>query len=158
MSLRAGSMVVQMSNFELSQSLVHLLHRASQTADEIFSTAAGVSDLTPRQFAVLAIISEYDGLSQTKIVEMTGIDRSTMADIVRRLKLKGLIGRQRSRLDARSYSIKLSNIGRKSFESAMRDAKVAETRLETYVPGQQTNDLVRLLQSLLAASARNKKA
>jgi DNA-binding MarR family transcriptional regulator len=59
-------------------SLVHLLHLASMKADRIFEETAG-RDLTPRQFQLLAAVARTPGLSQTAIVEQTGIDRSTTA-------------------------------------------------------------------------------
>jgi DNA-binding MarR family transcriptional regulator len=73
------------TNGELDRSPVHLLHRASQAVEEIFQAAGGDSDLTPRQLAVLATVAGNEGLSQTDIVNLTGIDRSTLADIVKRL-------------------------------------------------------------------------
>src|SRR5258705_9701452 len=61
----------------------HLLHRAEQSATDIFSRIAPSGMLTPRQYAILAAIEANQGLSQTGLVENTGIDRSTLADIVR---------------------------------------------------------------------------
>ena len=74
----------------LMNSALHLLHRAGQRADELFSATMGESDLTPRQFAVLKTVAKSEDLSQTALVQQTGIDRSTLADIVRRLIKKGL--------------------------------------------------------------------
>ncbi|MGE0022289.1 MAG: MarR family transcriptional regulator, partial [Hyphomicrobium sp.] len=64
-------------------SALHLLHRAGQCADEMFAVSVGEAGLTPRQYAVMAAIAKSDEPSQTTLVEATGIDRSTMADIVR---------------------------------------------------------------------------
>ena len=44
-----------------------------------------MSNMTPRKLAELITIVAKDGLSQTGVVERMGIDRSTLADIVRRL-------------------------------------------------------------------------
>ena len=67
----------------LQGSALHLLHRAGQCASEIFQSEMTSGDLTPRQFAVLVAVSQNEGLSQTSLVKKTGIDRSTLADIVR---------------------------------------------------------------------------
>ena len=77
----------------LDQSISHLLHRANQAATERFAKAIGDSDLTPRQVAVLGIVAANEGVSQTGIVAASGIDRSTMADIVRRLVKRRLLAR-----------------------------------------------------------------
>ena len=67
---------------QLERSATHLIHRAGQCATDIFPSEARASGLTPRQFAVLMIVAEEEGLTQTDLVERTGIDRSTLADIV----------------------------------------------------------------------------
>ena len=88
---------------DLKASVLHLLHRAGQAADEIFAKEMGRSDLTPRQYAVLVVLAAHENSSQTDIVNATGIDRSTLADIVKRLVDRGLLARRRSKLDARAY-------------------------------------------------------
>lgn len=100
-------------------SALHLLHRAGQIADELFALKTGGSDLTPRQFEVLRAISLSDEPSQTVLVEMTGIDRSTLADIVRRLVDRGLVNRKRTRHDARMYALRLSEKGEAAIAAAM---------------------------------------
>ena len=65
---------------QLNRSAMHLLHRAGQCAADIFALEARASGLTPRQFAVLMVVAEEEGLTQTDLVERTGIDRSTLAE------------------------------------------------------------------------------
>lgn len=95
----------------LERSPIHLLHRAGQCAGDIFQSKLGTSDLTPRQFAVLLTVAQNEGLSQTQLVDKTGIDRSTLADIVRRMLKKNLLQRRRTREDARAYAVKLTDEG-----------------------------------------------
>ncbi|MEZ5853842.1 MAG: helix-turn-helix domain-containing protein [Hyphomicrobiaceae bacterium] len=66
----------------------HLLHRAGQKAAEVFAVKAG-GKLTPRQYAVMAAIAGTSRASQTDLVMITGVDRSTLADIVKRLVQRG---------------------------------------------------------------------
>lgn len=104
------------------------LHRAAQTADERLLKAFGELDvpLTPRQAVVLEAISQHDGCNQTTLVEVTGVDRSTMTDIVRRLTDRDLVKRNRTRNDARSYALHLSMDGIEALAAARRaDASVA---------------------------------
>lgn len=95
----------------LHGSALHLLHRAGQCAGEIFQSEMATGDLTPRQFAVLVAVSQNEGLSQTSLVRKTGIDRSTLADIVRRMLRKNLLQRRRTKDDARAYSVRLTEEG-----------------------------------------------
>ncbi len=103
-------------------SAIHLLHRAGQCADELFATKTGKTDLTPRQFAVLSTVAKAEDVSQTALVDATGIDRSTLADIVRRLVERGLLARRRTKQDARMYAVRLSAAGRAALESATTGA------------------------------------
>jgi MarR family transcriptional regulator, temperature-dependent positive regulator of motility len=98
----------------MSSSLLSLLHRVNQIATENFTSAMGDSDLTPRQVQVLAAIEAHEGSSQTRIVELTGVDRSTLADIIKRLLRNKLIERKRSKEDARAYVVKISEAGRQA--------------------------------------------
>jgi DNA-binding MarR family transcriptional regulator len=97
----------------LSRSPIHLLHRAGQCAGDVFHAEMKDGDLTPRQLAVLVTVAHNEGLSQTGLVDRTGIDRSTLADIVRRMQRKGLLQRRRTREDARAYAVKLTDEGRR---------------------------------------------
>ena len=78
--------------FDLSQSPSHLLRRCVQYANELFSREPAASDLTKQQFTVLAAVEQNEGVSQTDLVATTGIDRSTLAEMIRRMIEKGLLG------------------------------------------------------------------
>ena len=108
---------------------MHLLHRAGQCAADIFASEARASGLTPRQFAVLMVVADEEGLTQTDLVERTGIDRSTLADIVARLLGRGLIQRRRAKEDARAYAIKLTPQGAKALREAQPGAAATDTQL-----------------------------
>src|SRR6185312_16697833 len=107
----------------LHRSPIHLLHRAGQCAGDIFHAETKDGDLTPRQLAVLVTVAQNEGLSQTGLVDRTGIDRSTLADIVRRLQRKGLLQRRRTKEDARAYAVKLTDEGRRVLRTAEPIAK-----------------------------------
>jgi DNA-binding MarR family transcriptional regulator len=131
-------------NRGLSRSAMHVLHRAGQCADELLQTEIGDADLTPRQLAVLATVGENEGLSQTGIVERTGIDRSTLADIVRRLSNKGLLQRRRTKDDARTYAVKLTDEGEKLLRRVGPLAKKVDQRIMQAMGGGKDDILDRL--------------
>ena len=110
-------------------SAIHLLHRAGQCADELFTTNVGTSDLTPRQFAVLRTLEESDEPSQAILVEKTGIDRSTMADIIRRLVARSLVSRRRTRRDARMYAVRLTDKGRSVLTTSEPAVRATDERI-----------------------------
>lgn len=71
--------------YELKSSPVHLLRRCGQYAADLFDAETRGSDLTPRQLTVLIAVEADDGATQTALVAATGIDRSTLADMVARM-------------------------------------------------------------------------
>jgi len=76
------------------------------------------ADLTRAQVQILDAVKNHASSSQTDLVALTGIDRSTLADIVRRLVRKGLLQRQRNKQDARAYVVKLTDEGKKALAAA----------------------------------------
>src|SRR4029077_12363666 len=113
----------------LSQSVTHLLHRVLQLALDFHAEASGPSGLTQRQFTVLAAAGAADGVSQSDLVRATGIDRSTLADLVARMLAKGLLERERSATDARANTVRLSPAGRAALDAGAAPAAAADTRL-----------------------------
>lgn len=105
----------------------------------------GTGDLTPRQYTVLVAVSQNEGVSQTNLVEKTGVDRSTLADIVRRMLKKGLLQRRRTKEDARAYSVKLTDEGWKVLKAADPLARKVDDKILGVLPGQQRE---RFLQDL----------
>ena len=130
-------------------SLVHLLHRASQTADEAFSRALGdAANVTPRQAAVLACVAEREDCSQSDVVQVTGIDRSTVADMARRLVGHGWLTRKRSRSDARAYVLKLTPAGQAVLGRASGAIEVAGAELLDKLPARNQQAAIDILLAL----------
>ncbi|MCL4766023.1 MAG: MarR family transcriptional regulator [Hyphomicrobiaceae bacterium] len=133
----------------LTGSALHLLHRAGQRADELFAATMGENELTPRQFAVLKAVARSDNPSQTDLVQGTGIDRSTLADIVRRLIRKGLLQRRRTSHDARMYAVKLTPSGRDLLDAAEPAARFTEEQLLSVLPSQQRSAIIEALSTIV---------
>ena len=135
----------------LERSPIHLLHRAGQCASDIFQGEMGLGDLTPRQYAVLVAVSQNEGVSQTHLVEKTGVDRSTLADIVRRMLKKGLLQRRRTKDDARAYAVKLTDEGWRVLKAADPLAKRVDDRILAALPGQQRERFLQDLSAIVEA-------
>lgn len=106
-------------------------------------------DLTPRQLAVLVTVAQNEGLSQTGLVDRTGIDRSTLADIVRRLQRKGLLQRRRTKEDARAYAVKLTEEGRRVLRTAEPAARRVDERILEALPNKQREQFIDELQAIV---------
>ncbi|MGQ3043942.1 MAG: MarR family winged helix-turn-helix transcriptional regulator [Brevundimonas aurantiaca] len=136
----------------LGTSPSHLMHRALQLALDIYSEEMGPDGLTQRQFAVLEAASLKAGLTQTELVRMTGIDRSTLADLVTRMTAKGLLERERSTLDARAKAVRLSPEGAARLEAARPLVETADKRIMALLPKGQRDAFLNQLAELAAAA------
>ena len=135
----------------LDRSPIHLLHRASQCAGDIFGMEIGATDITPRQYAVLTAVSLNEGLSRTDLVDLTGVDRSTLADIVRRMLKKGLLQRRRTKEDARAYAVKLTEEGWRVLRAAEPIIKRVDDRLLSVLTQKQRDQFLSDLAAVIHA-------
>jgi DNA-binding MarR family transcriptional regulator len=138
----------------LNQSIIHLLHRAGQVADEMFSAEMQGSDLTPRQYAVLSALAKHQTASQTQIVEETGVDRSTVAEIVKRLLQRGAVVRRRAKHDARAYAVRLTASGNAILRQAEPAAQRVSERLLKPMPASRRSEFVEALAIVARAGAK----
>lgn len=130
---------------EFNRSPVHLLHRATQLTDDLFDEVLKGSDLTPRQVFIMLAIARSAGISQTMISRATGVDRSTLTDVVSRLVRKGLVRRQRARSDARRYSLTLTKQGEELLGNAMPLLEEVDRRFLSSLPETESGEFMRLL-------------
>jgi len=142
------------NNATLDKLVVHLLHRVSQRADDVFSKEVGDSCMTPRQFAVLLAATQSDGSSQTDLVNSTGIDRSTVAEMVRRMTKRGLMQRRRSRRDARAYVVRVTEAGQSALKAAEPQAERAGAAFLAGLSGNQRQFRVEALWAIAESRER----
>lgn len=135
----------------LERSPIHLLHRAGQCASDIFTSEMGDAGLTPRQFAILLSVAQNEGVSQTDLVERTGVDRSTLADIVRRMLRKGLLQRRRTKTDARAYAVKLTEEGWRVLRAAEPMVRRVDDRILAMLPAKQRDQFLSDLMTIVEA-------
>jgi DNA-binding MarR family transcriptional regulator len=128
---------------------MHLLHRSGQRADEVFSLSIGNSDITPRQYEVLSVVATKDGASQTDIVNATGIDRSTTAELVARLVKKGWLQRRRAKDDARAYAVRITAAGKKAMKIGEGACLEADEKVLAGLPPAQRTKLIKALGAIV---------
>jgi DNA-binding MarR family transcriptional regulator len=136
----------------LKRSPVHLLHRALQHGLELYAEEAGAKGVTQRQFAVLSAVSAEEGLSQTQLVRRTGIDRSTVAELVNRMTRQGLLVRSRTEADARTNSLSLTQDGVAVLRATEPLAARADRRLLKLLGSKKGEAFVDLLRELVKAA------
>lgn len=139
-------------SFELAEAPSHLMRRCEQYFSDLYAREAGARELTRSQFTVLCALEHNEGVSQTALVEITGIDRSTLAEMVRRMLERGLISRKRTETDLRANAVAITQGGRKALRSARAAADRAERALLEPLPAAERQKFVKCLAAIAAAS------
>ena len=137
--------------FELSEAPSHLIRRCQQFYGDLYARESGARELTKQQYTLLAALEHNDGASQTILVEITGIDRSTLAEMVRRMLEKGLLSRERTEEDQRANAVAISPSGRKALRSARNASDRAERALLDTLPLPDRQKFVRALAQIAQA-------
>lgn len=138
-------------SFELADTPSHLMRRCHQLYGDLYAREAGARDLTKQQFTVLCALEHNDGVSQTALVERTGIDRSTLAEMVRRMLDRGLLSRERTEEDQRANAVAITPTGRKALRAARIAADRAEKALLDPLPPAERARFVKSLAMIAAA-------
>lgn len=136
----------------LERSPSQLLHRAQQLALDVYAQEFGPAGITQRQYALLAAVADFEGANQSDLVRVTGIDRSTLADMAARMIAKGLLARERSAADARANAVRLTSAGRKVLvDAGPKMAKADQRLLRLLGTAPSRTSLVALLRELIKA-------
>lgn len=135
----------------VNSSALHLLHRVHQCASDLFQAHMAGIDVTTTQYTVLLAAARQDGLSQQDIINATGIDRSTVSQVVQLLTRKGLLKRRRTRHDARAYAISLTDTGRKLLNSTAPIIERVEEALVEALPASRAKTFLSNLRTIVDA-------
>jgi MarR family transcriptional regulator, temperature-dependent positive regulator of motility len=132
--------------------LFETIKRADQAVARMYSRALATSeyDVSWRQYGVLRAATELPGASQKELTYKTGIDRSTMTDIVARLISKGWLARTRNFMDARAYNVDVTEAGQKAFTAAHACYQVALGQVHAHVYRGDIEAILRVLEQLIA--------
>jgi MarR family transcriptional regulator, temperature-dependent positive regulator of motility len=136
---------------KLEKSAYHLVRRAGQYGADIYALHKRSKDLTPRQFAVLLTVTQNDSISQIGLVEKTGIDRSTLADLVKRLVDRGFLQRKRTKEDARANALRISANGRRALNASQVAAAHADAGILAALPAGRRKGFLQDLELISTA-------
>ena len=98
------------ASFDLLAAPGHLLRRNHQRSYELFTQRVG--DLATRQqFALMLALAQRPGCSQNELVAATGMDKSTIKEMLGRLVTRGWVERRRDPNDSRAWTMRLTDEG-----------------------------------------------
>ncbi len=126
----------------------HLLRRCQQRAVDIFMEEVAPHRITPRQYAILVTLSHQPGLTQTELVEVTGVDRSTVGDMIDRLVRRGFVRRQKSGSDQRANTLIVLPAGKTMLRTVRPAADRAQARIMEPLPPALRRDVLEGLRRI----------
>lgn len=126
----------------------HLIRRCQQRAVDLFVDEVGEDGPTPRQFAILLSVRQNPGVNQTDLVRLTGIDRSTLTEILRRMTARDWLRRNRQPADQRTNALHLMPKGEVALHAAIAAVESAQGRIMEPIAPADRPALLRALERL----------
>lgn len=97
---------------ELENHLCFQSYTATRAIQRMYFPTLKKFDLTYPQYLVLVALDSYDHLSTHKLSELLELTTGTLTPLVNRMKLRGLVEKNRNQKDERIVSINLTEAGR----------------------------------------------
>lgn len=104
--------------------------------------------LKPRQFQILGLLHDHEGLAQGELIQTMGIDPSILVTLLNPLEANGLVSRERDPDDRRRHLVALTADGEKTLAAAARAQKEAEDELFDSLTSEQRDQLGSALLAL----------
>ena len=91
----------------------HLIRRCHQIAVALFLEETAAFELTPQQYATLAVLAANDGVDQITLAGLAAFNRTTAGEVIGRMETAGLVTRSDGAQDRRVKHIHITKAGRK---------------------------------------------
>lgn len=129
-----------------------LVRRLYQIHVAMFFEECKSPNITPVQYAILTVLSVLPGLDQTSLGQEVGLDRTTTADVVRRLEERGLVERRDNPADRRTRHVYLTREGKSVVTALRADMARAQERMLAPLKPAQREVFMDLLATLVEAN------
>ena len=132
----------------LSGYVGYALRRAQYVIFADFFHTLRELDLRPGQFAVLVLIDQNPGASQSRVSAALGIQKANFVATIANLEKRGLVRRRKSDSDARTYLLGLTSRGRSVLQRASELQSQHEKRVIAQIGSEGRLQLLSLLERL----------
>jgi DNA-binding MarR family transcriptional regulator len=134
----------------LSGYVGYALRRAQGVIFADFNHTLGQLNLRSGQFAVLLMIDQNPGTSQSSVSAALGIQKANFVATIADLEKRGLVRRRKSDTDGRTYSLGLTPRGRSVLQHAAELQSLHEARVTAQIGNEGRLQLLGLLDRLSA--------
>ena len=108
---------------------------------------ASVSDLPPGRVGILLLIEANPGVTQSRLAQAVGLDRSTLVGVLHALQARQLLERRRGE-DRRTNGLWLTRAGRTLVAGLKRRIRAHERRVAAGLTAGEREQLLALLEKL----------
>jgi DNA-binding MarR family transcriptional regulator len=129
-----------------------LIRRLHQIHVAMFLEECDDFNITPVQFGVLTVLNGQGALDQVTISNQLGVDRVTVADVLRRLEGRGLLERPISTTDKRAKLATITAEGETFVEAVQTRMILAQRRFVEPLSEEENDTLMTLLTKLMEAN------
>lgn len=136
----------------------YLVRRLHQVHYALFFEECAGFGITPVQYGLLTILSTNPDADQVTLANALGIDRTNVADVLRRLEQGGLVRRKRSANDRRMVLARLTAAGEDMIVRMHPSMVRAQERLLAVLTADEREAFVATLIRLLEANNRYGRA
>lgn len=137
----------RLESFSLLDAPGHLLRRNHQRSYEIFTRVVG-DDITRQQMALLVVLAKKPGASQRDLVDATGIDKSTLKEMIGRMVTKGWMSRKKDPEDSRAWTMRITLAGEDVVAARFDDVQKAQQEIIAPLPEKDRAAFMRSLRIL----------
>ena len=127
------------------------LRLAQEASFQGFARRVRDFELRPGRFAVLALIAQNPGISQTALGRAAGRDKSTLTPALNDLVRRALVKRRRPAEDRRSYALSLTPKGEKLLAELFQHARAHDRELDAIVGMEGKAEFIRTLRRIAMA-------
>ncbi|MBI3417494.1 MAG: winged helix-turn-helix transcriptional regulator [Verrucomicrobia bacterium] len=121
-----------------------LLRRAWYGLNQAFRRRIAHTGVTPDQFTVLRTLLENDerGLTQRELTRHMSSDPNTVASLLERMEIAGLLERQPHEADRRAHRIRLEPLGRRRYAEAREIAVALQAEVLEVLPAEKREEFL----------------
>jgi MarR family transcriptional regulator, lower aerobic nicotinate degradation pathway regulator len=132
--------------YRLDEQVGFALRRASQRHIAIF--ARHIGELTPPQFATLAMLAQTGPTSQNQLGTLVAMDAATVKGVIDRLKARGLVAVVRHEEDRRRLVVSLTDEGGELVDRLLPLARRITRETVAPLSPREVETLMRLLSKI----------
>lgn len=128
-----------------------LIRRLHQIHGWLFFEETSEFDITPVQYSLLTALAENGETDQNTLASDIGLERSSVAEVLPRLELRGLLSRRQSDQDRRMKLVKLTRKGSALVKKMRPAVQRAHDRTVEHLPPEERErfmlQLIRLVEA-----------